>query len=345
VAARGDGAKTHLPGLVASAIAIVVLLGIAVADHRPRSLKVLGWVGILAVAAFGYCLERTLKEAKAAWEATDQVAQGFIAGVPALLALGVPIGWWTLRHGAANPDTAVAVCTVWLVAAIIGVGLFDRIVGDAVALSLSSGGLSRRAATPSTMPALAEYLARTLGGTARRRGELLQVQGRRRDRDVGVIFGRDGRLTFQVRAASDPPERLDLSAATMAAHVLRSGERSPGDAALADLFGAHRCRRLRTLGRLFEAETALPRDASFDEALGALDGLITFADGPGRSGPQISVSAPAGVATCPYCRDDIDDATASSCGRCGTPHHAACLEEAGGCTVLGCAGRQRRVRA
>ena len=40
---------------------------------------------------------------------------------------------------------------------------------------------------------------------------------------------------------------------------------------------------------------------------------------------------------CPYCRTSLeaeDDVTC--CPACNTPHHAACVEENGGCTVFGC---------
>jgi HAMP domain-containing protein len=54
-------------------------------------------------------------------------------------------------------------------------------------------------------------------------------------------------------------------------------------------------------------------------------------------------------ARCPYCRDDVDpqgdDVTA--CPACRTLHHEECLDEAGGCTVLGCTNSKagRRVEA
>ncbi|MGE0706911.1 MAG: RING finger protein [Planctomycetota bacterium] len=46
---------------------------------------------------------------------------------------------------------------------------------------------------------------------------------------------------------------------------------------------------------------------------------------------------------CPYCRDAIpeDAPDLAACEHCHTVHHRDCLEEAGGCTVLGCAGRPR----
>jgi TM2 domain-containing membrane protein YozV len=42
---------------------------------------------------------------------------------------------------------------------------------------------------------------------------------------------------------------------------------------------------------------------------------------------------------CPYCRTEIGDAEGErkDCPGCGTPHHADCFAENGGCTVFGCA--------
>ncbi len=44
------------------------------------------------------------------------------------------------------------------------------------------------------------------------------------------------------------------------------------------------------------------------------------------------------AAVCPYCRGSIeqDEAQSVLCPGCGTPHHADCFEENGGCTVFGC---------
>lgn len=45
------------------------------------------------------------------------------------------------------------------------------------------------------------------------------------------------------------------------------------------------------------------------------------------------------AAACPYCRGPIeadDPAQEKVCDGCGTPHHADCYEENGGCTVFGC---------
>ena len=43
------------------------------------------------------------------------------------------------------------------------------------------------------------------------------------------------------------------------------------------------------------------------------------------------------IPICPYCRTPIDDAeNRRDCSGCGTPHHADCYAENGGCTVFGC---------
>lgn len=41
---------------------------------------------------------------------------------------------------------------------------------------------------------------------------------------------------------------------------------------------------------------------------------------------------------CPYCHDSLGEVERVACEGCGTPHHPVCLEELGGCTVLGCSG-------
>jgi TM2 domain-containing membrane protein YozV len=43
------------------------------------------------------------------------------------------------------------------------------------------------------------------------------------------------------------------------------------------------------------------------------------------------------AAVCPYCRGSIEaDGEPKVCEGCGTPHHADCYEENGGCTIFGC---------
>jgi hypothetical protein len=42
-------------------------------------------------------------------------------------------------------------------------------------------------------------------------------------------------------------------------------------------------------------------------------------------------------AVCPYCRCPLEEGdTRTTCPGCGTPHHADCFAENGGCTVFGC---------
>jgi hypothetical protein len=54
------------------------------------------------------------------------------------------------------------------------------------------------------------------------------------------------------------------------------------------------------------------------------------------------------AARCPYCRDElrVDDGSddLGACDRCGTLHHRACLDEAGGCTIFGCGARRASER-
>ena len=42
---------------------------------------------------------------------------------------------------------------------------------------------------------------------------------------------------------------------------------------------------------------------------------------------------------CPYCRTEVGETEGErqDCPGCGTPHHADCFAENGGCTVFGCA--------
>jgi GYF domain 2/Prokaryotic RING finger family 1 len=42
------------------------------------------------------------------------------------------------------------------------------------------------------------------------------------------------------------------------------------------------------------------------------------------------------IAACPYCGDQLADASPRYCADCGTPHHQDCWQENGGCTVFGC---------
>lgn len=56
---------------------------------------------------------------------------------------------------------------------------------------------------------------------------------------------------------------------------------------------------------------------------------------------RVAVAPRASAETCPYCRDEIHPGARAHCYACRTPHHDACLDEAG-CTVLGCRGARPR---
>ncbi|MCO5171447.1 MAG: hypothetical protein M9894_34535 [Planctomycetes bacterium] len=58
---------------------------------------------------------------------------------------------------------------------------------------------------------------------------------------------------------------------------------------------------------------------------------------------EVSASARVCAVVCPYCRTNVA-AERVDCLACGTPHHAACLAEHGGCTVAGCRGDRRAER-
>jgi hypothetical protein len=60
--------------------------------------------------------------------------------------------------------------------------------------------------------------------------------------------------------------------------------------------------------------------------------------------PGVRVDARPSDPICPYCRDDVGDEDSRACTVCETRHHAACWEEAGGCTLLGCRGRPRQAQ-
>ncbi|MCO5172134.1 MAG: hypothetical protein M9894_38025, partial [Planctomycetes bacterium] len=66
-------------------------------------------------------------------------------------------------------------------------------------------------------------------------------------------------------------------------------------------------------------------------------GLVSTPD----SAVPITLSPRSAAESCPYCRDEIHPGSRAQCRACRTPHHDACLDEAG-CTVLGCRGARPR---
>lgn len=93
--------------------------------------------------------------------------------------------------------------------------------------------------------------------------------------------------------------------------------------------------------------------AHLDRLHAALSALAAvFGDGGAAAARQGAPAAPrvvlydpapqvAPAQRCPYCHTDLqEEPELAKCGRCQTTHHAACWEEAGGCTVLGCGARR-----
>ncbi|MBX3469664.1 MAG: hypothetical protein KF878_22560 [Planctomycetes bacterium] len=59
---------------------------------------------------------------------------------------------------------------------------------------------------------------------------------------------------------------------------------------------------------------------------------------------EVTASARESAVICPFCREVAQEGR-EDCGACGTPHHAACLVEHGGCTVVGCRSARGSRRA
>lgn len=96
---------------------------------------------------------------------------------------------------------------------------------------------------------------------------------------------------------------------------------------------------LRAEGRLETSALELPRLLAVIQVLGAVADLIA---------PRSAIAAPAETPApeiglrCPWCHDALRGAATWECPACKTPHHAACVREGRGCTVMGCARRSAR---
>ncbi|MBX3466493.1 MAG: hypothetical protein KF878_06300 [Planctomycetes bacterium] len=202
------------------------------------------------------------------------------------------------------------------------------------------------------------------------------VSGARRGRRVRLVVQRE-RVTLEVRV-EHPVAAFDLTRPALPARLgraVRGASRpwalgrheglAPGalervevERALERLFRDHRVTRL-TLGPTLRAERPLG-DLDPDALEAAFDLLAEVAAPFERRavavravpGDHFACSG-GGRLRCPYCRDDLslDDERLAPCGACRTLHHVDCLDEAGGCTVMGCEGgparseRRRRVGA
>lgn len=154
---------------------------------------------------------------------------------------------------------------------------------------------------------------------------------------VGRAVMRGGRSTWRVRSHDGlPPGAL---------------ERAEVERALRRLFHDHGVTRL-ALGGALRAERPL-RDRDLGaEALEEVFDLLAQVAAPFDRHEVVVRTARGrsfawtggGALRCPYCRDglSLDDERLAPCGACRTLHHVDCLDEAGGCTVMGCAAGPER---
>lgn len=97
---------------------------------------------------------------------------------------------------------------------------------------------------------------------------------------------------------------------------------------------------LSALRRVFDALLEVARQCARRRVTVKITGLSVE--------PRFAWTGGGQAARCPYCREALAlepgaDGLAE-CERCGTLHHSACLDEAGGCTIFGCGGRAPRAR-
>lgn len=79
-------------------------------------------------------------------------------------------------------------------------------------------------------------------------------------------------------------------------------------------------------------------------ALAGAIGVLAWIDGRSpRASPVRGRQPLLGAPRCPYCHGDfvVQPKVEHCCLGCGTPMHAACWSEHGGCSVYGCGGRRR----
>jgi hypothetical protein len=133
----------------------------------------------------------------------------------------------------------------------------------------------------------------------------------------------------------------------------RGGPRKPAgelelDQAVARLLDAHGQTRVTLGGGVLRAEAPFD-DAALDprallstlRALAVIARLVTrdmVSTPAAREGRAFAWTAAGGALRCPFCKDGLDPAAGDveACAACRTLHHAECLGDAGGCTVLGC---------
>lgn len=145
--------------------------------------------------------------------------------------------------------------------------------------------------------------------------------------------------------------RLALDADEARSLVGRAGaQATEAGAAVSHLFGLVRLRSLEVRDGWLVATRVLATDyaASWGSVASVLDAMRRLVPLLPRGRVQVRVGGIVRAVqawsvddhvVCPYCRDALGDEAVEACSTCDTAHHRDCLAEAGGCTVLGCAGR------
>ncbi|MCO5170864.1 MAG: hypothetical protein M9894_31435 [Planctomycetes bacterium] len=202
-------------------------------------------------------------------------------------------------------------------------------------------------------------LAAALGGRAERTEAGVVIAGRDQDDEVRLELSADPEpigvfprtaLTLRL-AAPGVTGRLALDADEARSLAGRAGaQAAAAGAAVSHLFGLVRLRSLEVRDGWLVATRVLETDyaASWGSVASVLDAMRRLVPLLPRAGVQVRVGGVVRAVhawsvddhvVCPFCRDALGDDAVEACPVCDTAHHRDCLAEAGGCTVLGCAGR------
>ncbi|MBX3468040.1 MAG: hypothetical protein KF878_14295 [Planctomycetes bacterium] len=198
-------------------------------------------------------------------------------------------------------------------------------------------------------------LAAALGGRADSTQAGLVIAGRHGGDDVRLELAPEGVFSQAVLmlrlAVPGVTGRLALDADEARSLVGRAGaQAAAAAAAVSHLFGLVRLRSLEVRDGWLVATRVLETDyaASWGSVASVLDAMRRLVPLLPRGGVQVRVGGVVRAVqtwsvddhvVCPYCKDALGEDAVEACASCDTAHHRDCLTEAGGCTVLGCAGR------
>lgn len=209
-----------------------------------------------------------------------------------------------------------------------------------------------RALLAKTFAAVSEELEWHAPSWSERLGGLVwSLEGRRGGRKIRLASR--GTLTYAVQLRHHPPD-LVLSEANLRQRLSgRQAEELAGS--LHHLFKVLGFQQLEVRdGWLVVSRMHSSYALSETSLLGVFDALLRVAPALETRKLEVKLGGIRGARAwtaggegllCPYCRDDVADEDAlEACPHCRTLHHRDCYEEAGGCTLLGCAGAPSRSR-